>query len=154
MKPLPPVPGSCVRHGVWSARSVKMPSLGFWRVAPLVLFPLLLHADVSLPNIMSSHMVLQRGQQIHLFGWAAPGESVSVEFNGINQSTTTDKAGHWGFGLPAENAGGPYQLRLKGASNTIVLDDVMVGDVWFASGQSNMEMPLSGFPGSSVVKNG
>jgi sialate O-acetylesterase len=130
-----------------------MRSYGFLQAVLLALFPLLLRADVYLPSIMSSHMVLQRDQQIHLFGWAAPGETVSVEFNGSTKSMTADTAGHWGFGLPPEKAGGPYQLKLRGASNTIVLDDVMVGDVWFASGQSNMEMPLNGFPGNAVVTN-
>ncbi len=113
----------------------------------------LLLADVKLPAILSSHMVLQRGQPIHLWGWAAPQENVAADFNGVQQSASADRFGRWDLFLPPQAAGGPYTLTVK-AANTIQLDDVMVGDVWFASGQSNMEMPLSGFPGSAVVTNG
>ena len=98
-------------------------------------------------------MVLQRDQPIHLWGWAEAGEPVSAELNGRNQSTLANALGHWNLYLPEQQAGGPYKLTVKGA-NTLELDDVMVGDVWFASGQSNMEMPLRGFPGSAVVKDG
>ena len=112
----------------------------------------LLRAEVRLPAILSSHMVLQRAQPIHLWGWAAPQESVTVEFEGTQQSTAADQLGRWDVFLPPQAAGGPYKLTIT-AANRIELEDVMVGDVWFASGQSNMEMPLSGFPGSAVVTN-
>lgn len=101
-------------------------------------------AEVTLPKILSSHMVLQRGQPIHLWGWADPGEQVTATLRNSTASTKTDELGKWSLYLPAEFAGGPYQVVISG-SNRIVLDDVMVGDVWFASGQSNMEMPLQGF---------
>lgn len=124
-------------------------------LAPLVFTiasPLLLRGEVTLPAILSSHMVLQRDQPIRLWGWAQPGETVSAEFRESSQSTTSDPLGHWSLYLAPQKAGGPFSLSIKG-SNTIVLDDVLVGDVWFASGQSNMEMPLSGFPGNAVVTN-
>ncbi len=111
-----------------------------------------LRAEVRIPAILSSHMVLQREQPIHLWGWAAPQESVVAEFNATRQSAPADRWGRWDIFLPPQTAGGPYTLTIK-AANTIQLEDVMVGDVWFASGQSNMEMPLSGFPGSAVVAN-
>src|SRR4051812_14840819 len=60
--------------------------------------------------------------------------------------------GHWSVYLAPQSAGGPFPLTVTGR-NKIVLDDILIGDVWFASGQSNMEMPLNGFPGSAVVKN-
>jgi sialate O-acetylesterase len=123
--------------------------------APLLLAlasPTLLHAEATLPAILSSHMVLQREQPIHIWGWAQPGEVVSAELNGSSQSATTNATGHWSIYLAPQKAGGPFPLTVK-ASNTIVLDDVLVGDVWFASGQSNMEMPLNGFPGNAVVTN-
>jgi sialate O-acetylesterase len=97
-------------------------------------------------------MVLQRERPIHLWGWAQPGEKVSASFNGATQSTTTGELGMWTLYLPPQTAGGPFQLTISG-TNSITLDDILVGDVWFASGQSNMEMPLNGFPGSAVVKN-
>jgi len=111
-----------------------------------------LQAEVTLPAILSSHMVLQRDQPIHLWGWAVPAETVSAEFNGFQQSVVTGKHGRWDIFLPPQPAGGPYKLTVK-AANTIELDDILLGDVWFASGQSNMEMPLIGFPGSAVIAN-
>ena len=97
-------------------------------------------------------MVLQRDRPIHLWGWAEAGERVSATINRVTQSTTADQFGWWSLYLPPQSAGGPFQLTVSG-TNTITLDDILIGDVWFASGQSNMEMPLNGFPGSAVVKN-
>ncbi|MGH8327153.1 MAG: sialate O-acetylesterase, partial [Steroidobacteraceae bacterium] len=110
-------------------------------------------ADVILPHILSSHAVLQRNRPIHLWGWAAPGEAVVVSLHGVKEATRADEMGDWSVYLPPEPAGGPYTLTVSG-TNRIVLSDLMVGDVWFASGQSNMQLPLEGFPGSAVVKNG
>jgi sialate O-acetylesterase len=107
------------------------------------------NAEARLPAIFSSHMVLQRGMPIHIWGWSAPGEKVSVSMHGATRDTAGDKLGSWSVYLPPEAAGGPYQLTVTG-SNRLVLDDVLVGDVWFASGQSNMEMPLKGFAGAPV----
>jgi len=112
-------------------------------------------AAVKLPNILSDHAVLQRDAPIHIWGWAEPGESVTVTFHAQQRSAMTDRLGHWETYLAPEHAGGPYELRVA-AANTIVLSDVLIGDVWFASGQSNMEMPLEGFPcfpTDAVLKN-
>lgn len=109
-------------------------------------------AAVRLPAVLGDHMVLQRERPIHLWGLSDPGESVSVSLNGSTQSATGDNQGHWSLYLPPLPAGGPFQIQIA-ASNHITLNDVLVGDVWFASGQSNMEMPLKGFAGSAVVKN-
>ncbi|MGB7189417.1 MAG: sialate O-acetylesterase, partial [Acidobacteriaceae bacterium] len=109
--------------------------------------------EVTLPNILSSHMVLQRGRPIHLWGWADPGEQVKATLRDTSASTKADGLGQWSLYLPRQQAGGPYQVTIAG-SNTIVLDDVLIGDVWFASGQSNMQLPLMGFPNSAVVTNG
>ena len=107
---------------------------------------------VRLPRILSSHMVLQRDRPIHIWGWSEPSEKVSATLNGASQSTMGDNLGRWSLYLPPQSAGGPFQLTVTG-TNQIVLDDILIGDVWFASGQSNMEMPLEGFPRSAVVKN-
>ena len=104
---------------------------------------------VKLPGFLGSHMVLQREKPIHVWGSSDPGEKVSVEFQGTSQSTTGDSLGNWSVFLPPEPAGGPYQLTVTG-TNQIVLNDILVGDVWFASGQSNMEMPLKGWPGAPL----
>ncbi|RZK62288.1 MAG: sialate O-acetylesterase [Hymenobacter sp.] len=98
-------------------------------------------ATVRLPALVGSHMVLQRGGPVPVWGWAAPGEPVVVSFRGHDYLATPDAAGRWQVALPAMSAGGPYTLVVKG-ENTITLDDVLVGDVWLAAGQSNMELPL------------
>lgn len=118
----------------------------------LLSLPFSLHAAVRLPKILTSHAVLQRDQPIHIWGWSDPGEQVSVALDGANATTTGDRLGHWSLYLPPQSAGGPYTLTVAG-TNKITLEDLLIGDVWFASGQSNMEMPLSGFAGSAVVKN-
>jgi sialate O-acetylesterase len=109
-------------------------------------------AAVKLPNILSDHAVLQRDAPIHVWGWADPGEAVSVTLHDQQRSATADRLGHWEIYFAPERAGGPYELRAT-ATNTIVLSDILIGDVWFASGQSNMEMPLEGFPGNAVLNN-
>ncbi len=110
-------------------------------------------AKVTVPHILSDHMVLQRNRPIHLWGWADPGEKVTATLHGTSASTETDGIGHWSLYLSPEHAGGPYTVTIAG-TNTITLTNVMIGDVWFASGQSNMQLPLMGFPGSAVVTNG
>lgn len=111
-----------------------------------------LFADVRLPKIFSSHMVVQRDRPIHIWGWAEPDEAVTVTFGSESAPATANELGGWSVYLPAMAAGGPFDFTIAGR-NRIVLEDVLVGDVWFASGQSNMEMPLKGFPGASI-KNG
>jgi sialate O-acetylesterase len=110
-------------------------------------------ATVRLPAMLSDHGVLQREAPIHIWGWADPGEKISVSFHEQKLSASADELGKWSVYLMPEHAGGPYTLTVSGA-NTITLADMLVGDVWFASGQSNMEFPLLGFPGSAVMKNG
>ncbi len=110
-------------------------------------------AEVTLPNVLSSHAVLQRDRPIRVWGTAAPGEAVRVRFHAQEAGASADALGRWSVALRPEPAGGPYTLTVRG-SNTVTLEDLLVGDVWFASGQSNMEMPLRGFPGSAVLKNG
>jgi len=109
-------------------------------------------AEVRLPRILGSHMVLQRDLPIHIWGWSDPGENVSVALEDSTQTTSADDLGRWSVYLPPQHAGGPFQITVSG-TNRIVLDDVLIGDVWFASGQSNMEMPLRGFPNSAFVNN-
>jgi sialate O-acetylesterase len=125
---------------------------------PFALLPLLFAAsfaaaEVKLPQTLTDHMVLQRNLPIHLWGWANPGEAVAVSLQSQKASTTTDELGRWSLYLPAQEAGGPYTITVQ-ATNTVTISDVLIGDVWFASGQSNMEFPLSGFPNSAVLKNG
>jgi len=98
-------------------------------------------AAVRLPQVFSSHMVLQQQKEVTLWGWAEPGESVTVELAGARQETKANGQGEWRVGLPAMKAGGPHVLSVSG-TNTVKLDDVLVGEVWLCSGQSNMEMGM------------
>src|SRR5947209_1656345 len=109
----------------------------------------LAQAEVKVPALFASHMVLQREHPIHVWGWADANEAVSVQFASESVAATADVTGRWSVYLKPANAGGPYKLTVRG-SNTLEFDDVLVGDVWFASGQSNMEMPLSGWPGAPI----
>jgi sialate O-acetylesterase len=86
-------------------------------------------------------MVVQRDLPVHLWGWAAVGESVTATFRGNTRTTAANELGQWSLYLPPGSAGGPFQLTIKG-SNLLALDDILVGDVWLASGQSNMEFEM------------
>ena len=108
-----------------------------------------LSAEVRLPHILGSHMVLQRDMPIHVWGWSDVGEKVTVSLDGASGTASGDGLGQWSVFLPPKHAGGPFQLTVAGTNN-IVLDDVLIGDVWFASGQSNMEMPLKGWSGAPL----
>ncbi len=112
----------------------------FFRLAPLlwILLTPVVQADVRLARIFTDHLVLQRHQPIHVWGLARQGEVVRVALHRQAVRTSADAQGHWRAVLKAEAAGGPYTLTVKG-DNTLVLKDVLVGDVWLASGQSNME---------------
>ena len=95
-------------------------------------------ADVALPNIFSDHMVLQQKQQNKVWGKGAPGEGISVKIDGKSVETTAGDDGNWSVMLDALPAGGPHTLVVAG-SNEITLKDVLVGEVWVCSGQSNMQ---------------
>jgi sialate O-acetylesterase len=100
-----------------------------------------LRADVRLPGLFSDHMVVQQGIEVPVWGWADDGEHVSVRF-GDQVRTTTARDGRWLVRLKKLKAGGPHTLIVEG-QNRITLTDVLVGEVWVCSGQSNMEWPLS-----------
>lgn len=98
-------------------------------------------AQIKLPQLIGNHMVLQREKPLQIWGWAAPGERVLIAFNGERVSALTNPSGKWVANLPAMKAGGPYEMDIKG-SNSILLRDIMIGDVWFCSGQSNMVLAM------------
>ncbi len=101
-------------------------------------------AELALPPVFSDHMVLQRDMAAPLWGTANPGEKVTVKFRDQQKSATADKAGNWRVKLDPLTAGGPGILTVTG-SKTITLNDVLVGEVWVGSGQSNMQMPGSNY---------
>lgn len=101
----------------------------------------LVHADVRLPKVFGSHMVLQQEKPIVIWGWAAPGEDIRVQIGTEQGETKANEQGEWKVTLPALKAGGPLVMTVTGA-NTVRFDDVMLGEVWLCSGQSNMEMGI------------
>src|SRR5271163_2436991 len=114
-----------------------------------------LAAEVHLPHSFSDHGVLQRETPIRIWGWADPKEHVTVQFHAQTRETNANEYGEWSLWLAPESAGGPYTMLVTGASGApVTVSDLLVGDVWLASGQSNMEFPLKGFPGQAVLKNG
>src|SRR5512133_2925160 len=101
-----------------------------------------MQAQVRLPKIIGSNMVLQQGLPIPVWGWALTGEKVTVKFNGQSSSAKADKDGKWLVKLQPSVAGGPYEMTVSG-KNIIILRNILVGEVWVCSGQSNMEWTVS-----------
>ncbi|WP_224997789.1 sialate O-acetylesterase [Cesiribacter sp. SM1] len=100
-----------------------------------------LYSQVRLPRLVSDGLVLQRDTDVNIWGWAAPGEKVSLSFRGKQYNTSASDSGRWSVTLPPMQAGGPYEITVE-ASNKITIKDILVGDVWIASGQSNMELTM------------
>ncbi|MDR2438348.1 MAG: 9-O-acetylesterase [Planctomycetaceae bacterium] len=111
-------------------------------IAVTLLFVSDLRADVRLPEIFASNMVLQREMKVPIWGWAEPGEKVTVSFEGQNLTAETGTDGRWSVQLEPLKAGGPFVLTVKG-KNELKLENVLVGEVWLCSGQSNMEWTMS-----------
>lgn len=96
-------------------------------------------AEIQLPKLISDGMVLQRNQELTIWGWASPGEDVTLTFKNNEFSTTADADGNWEIQLPPQKAGGPYKMMFEG-KNRVTVKNILLGDVWVASGQSNMEL--------------
>jgi sialate O-acetylesterase len=107
-----------------------------------LLFSVVAFAEVKPAALFSDHMVLQRGMSVPVWGMAAPGESVKVTLNGQTRSTTAGADGKWMLRLRKLKAGGPYEMRIQG-TNALTIHDVLVGEVWLGSGQSNMAFTVS-----------
>ena len=107
----------------------------------LLLFVFPAEADVRLPKLIGSQMVLQRDMPVKIWGWADPGEQVSLTLNKQTKSVRTGRNGHWTVTLDPMPAGGPFEMRIAG-KNELILSNILVGDVWICSGQSNMEWPV------------
>lgn len=99
-------------------------------------------ADVKVPAIFTDHMVLQQGQKNHVWGWADPQESVTVTISGQELTASPNADGRWQVTLDALSVGGPHTLTIRG-KNTITINDVLVGEVWICSGQSNMQWSVN-----------
>lgn len=112
-------------------------------ILTLALLAQLTYAEVRLPQVFGSHMVLQRRKPVPVWGWADAGEKVTVTLGTQTKTAKADAQGRWRVTLDAQEAGGPYQLTVRGKKNIVLLDDVLLGEVWVCSGQSNMEWRLA-----------
>ena len=106
--------------------------------------------EVKLPAVISSHAVLQREMAVPIWGTAAPGEKVTVKFRDQEKSAVADPQGKWLVKLDPLKTGGPDKLTVTGV-NTLTLDDVLVGEVWLGSGQSNMQGGVGGYTKTDEV---
>ena len=116
---------------------MKHRTLLCWLLA-LSIWPLTIQSKVVLPQLFQSGMVLQRNQPIPIWGKADAGESVTITFRKKQYTTTADAGGSWRIDLPKQKAGGPYQLTV----NDVTIEDVLIGDVWLLSGQSNIDVTI------------
>src|SRR6187402_1938453 len=120
------------------------------RIRPILLFslsplmmPLLTQAEIILGPMFKDHAILQRDKPLPVWGRGTPGEKLTVTFNGQSLNTTPDKAGRWiVFFEPVPAIAEGVELVVTG-NETVVIKDVLVGEVWLASGQSNMEWPVA-----------
>src|ERR1700676_3315408 len=110
------------------------------------------YTQVKLPGIFGDHMVIQRSQPVPVWGWSSPNEKIVVKFNQQQKEILADRNGKWRLDLDPEPAGGPYELSVEGKNN-LIMHDVLVGEVWLCSGQSNMEFQLKSVRGADVEIN-
>ena len=134
-----------------------MKRLFFWGCAAVLagVSPFAAGAQIRLPAIIGDSMALQQRSSDPLWGWAPAGQLISVKaswMRGAPVQTRADASGRWMLHLKTPAAGGPYTIRISGG-DTINLRGVMIGEVWICSGQSNMEMPVSGWPGAPVLQS-
>jgi sialate O-acetylesterase len=108
----------------------------------LLLIAFVSSADVRLPKLISNGMVIQRDRPVRVWGWASPGEKISVAFQKKSFKTTAAADGTWNVSLAAMKSGGPHNMMIKGNGQPIEIRDILIGDVWFFSGQSNMVITM------------
>ncbi|MCB2408856.1 sialate O-acetylesterase [Hymenobacter lucidus] len=120
----------------------------------LFLAPLLLRAEVRLPSIFTDNMVFQQQAECAVWGWAKAGSTITVSPSWSKQKYTakTDATGKWRLKVKTPAAGGPFELTISDGK-PVTLKNVLVGEVWICTGQSNMEMPMKGFKGEPVLNS-
>ncbi len=119
-----------------------------WTVFLLLLTPSLL-AEVTLPAIVSSNMVLQRNTTVSLWGWADAGEKISIEASWLDEALNVeaDDQGNWSVEVETTNSKEAQTISIKSENSEISLENVRFGEVWICSGQSNMQQPVTGYMG-------
>ncbi len=109
-------------------------------------------AKVKLASVFTDHMVLQQQSNVALWGWAKSGGTIKIvtSWNKVSYSTKADNAGKWKLKVSTPKAGGPYHITFNDGE-VLTLNDILIGEVWFCGGQSNMEMPMKGFKGQPIA---
>lgn len=110
---------------------------------------------LKLPALVSDNMVIQQSTQINIWGWAEKNKTVEIipSWTKTKVSVNSDGGGKWKTTIKTPTAGGPYSIHLKSNRESITLKNIMVGEVWLASGQSNMEMPIKGYASEPINGN-
>lgn len=118
-------------------------------------FGIFVNAQIHLPSIVGDHMVLQQKTEVKIWGWSDDDQTIELITSWDNKNYTASRGldKKWTFDVKTPTAGGPYNITLKSGSQSILLKDVMIGEVWLCSGQSNMEMPLSGKPNQPILNS-
>lgn len=128
----------------------------FKRIGVLLalVFSVSLHAQLKLPALFSDNMVLQQNMQAPIWGWGDPNTEVQLTTSWDNKtySVNSNSIGEWQLKVSTPSAGGPYTVTLVQKNHKLHVKNVLIGEVWLCSGQSNMEMPLKGFPGQPVAQ--
>ena len=109
----------------------------------MVLAAMAASAELKLPSVFGDHMVLQQKSKVPVWGWADPGDEVTVAFNGQTRSTTADASGKWSVELKSMKHGGPFEMTVSADGESKVFKDVLIGEVWICSGQSNMQWTVA-----------
>lgn len=111
-------------------------------------------SQLSLSPIFSDQMVIQQDTKVAIWGNAVPTSAITVKGSwGESEKTTTDENGKWQTKIQTPAAGGPFEMTISANDTTIILKEVLAGEVWVCSGQSNMEMPLKGWPPTDLIDN-
>lgn len=118
-------------------------------VTLLQIFPQSIKAEVKLPAIVSSNMVLQRNTTVVLWGWSDAKEKITIEVSWLSEEMNikADKRGRWQIEVKTTNSKDPQIIKIKSEASDITLENVLFGEVWLCSGQSNMQQPLKGYFG-------
>ena len=130
------------QYFILSKRTFSLNKFLFLFTSMFFIFITFSYSQVKLPKLVSDGMILQRNTPVNLWGWATPGEKITLSVDGQTYETSTKTDGKWLISLPAHEAGGPFIIDIN-ASNHNEIKNVLFGDVWLCSGQSNMEYPFS-----------
>lgn len=118
----------------------------------LLLIGIPANSQIEVSSLFSDNMVLQQQAEVPVWGWAEKGEEIQLKTSWDSRTTTAkaDAEGRWNANIQTPKAGGPYEITISQEEEELQLENIMAGEVWLCSGQSNMEMPLKGFPGQPV----